>query len=154
MKRVAIGAAGAAMCILASATAAQLAVQAPGGFVPRTALSYGGSGEAAVAVDDAHPLPVQPRGRAVTYVDRSGTIAAANATQTIATANAQRGGMIIQNLSTGDLWVGVGAAATAGQPSLRIGAGQLLEFPSSGVPCGAIALLGGTAGQAFVAKEW
>jgi hypothetical protein len=134
--------------------AAAQTVQTPGGFVPRQAVSYGAAGETAVAVDEGHPLPTAPRGRAVTYADRSGTVAVAGVAQQLAPANAARSGLLIQNLSAGDLWLSTAGAATAGQPSFRIGAGQLLEFPASGVPAGAISVLGASDGQAFSAREW
>ena len=150
IQRLAVMAGALSMAAVASAQT----VQAPGRFVPRQALSYGAEGETAVAVDEAHPLPTSPRGHAVTFTDRSGTIAAANTTQQIAPANPARSGFLIQNLSTGDLWLATSGAATAGQPALRIGAGQLLEFPASGVPAGAVSVLGATAGQSFSAREW
>lgn len=129
-------------------------VSAPGGFVPRVALSFGTADAAASAVDDLHPLPVAPRGRAVAYLDRSGTIAAANVAQQLAPANAARGGFFIQNLSADDLWLSSIGAAVAGQPALRIGAGQLYESPAHGVPTTALSVLGAGAGQAFAAREW
>ncbi len=146
-------AAGAAL-LLSNAAWGQATVQAPGGFVPRQALSFGAAGDPATAVDETHPLPISPRGRTVTYTDRSGTIAAGGTAQTLAPANAARGGFLVQNVSSGDLWITSMGTASAAQPSLKIGAGQLYEFPQSGIPASALSIVGGATGQAFTAREW
>jgi hypothetical protein len=138
----------------AVAAAAPPLVDAPGGFVPRSALSFGASGAAAVAVDDEHPLPVAAAGRTVMYSDRSGMIAVAGVAQVLAPASATRRGFFVQNLSTGDLWLNGTGTAVAGSPALRIGPGQLYECPASGVPATALSILGTAAGQTFSAREW
>lgn len=143
-----------AVLLLAAAPAWAQQVKAPGGFVPQQAIAYGGVGGPAVAVDADHPLPVAPQPVAVAYVDRSGTIAAGGAAQAVAAARPERRGFLIQNLSNGDLWLGLGAPATAGAGAIRIGAGQMYESPATGVPAAAISIAGATAGQAFTAKEW
>lgn len=129
-------------------------VKAPGGFVPQAAIAYGGAGMPAVAVDADTPLPVAPRPVAVAYFDRSGTIATAGTAQPVAAARAARRGFMLQNLSSGDLWIGLGTAAAAGAGAIRVGAGQMYESPAAGVPAGAISVVGAAAGQAFTAKEW
>ncbi|MEH3038222.1 MAG: hypothetical protein PGN23_17275 [Sphingomonas adhaesiva] len=129
-------------------------ISAPGSFVPRVALSYGAAEAAAVAVDEAHPLPVAARAVAVSYVDRSGTIASGGTAQVLAPAQATRRGFFVQNLSSGDLWISSVGTAAADQPALRIAPGQLYEAPAHGVPAGAISLFGATSGQSFAAREW
>ena len=129
-------------------------IDAPGGFVPRSALSFGAAGGVAVAVDEEHPLPVAAAGRTVVYQDRSGLIVSAGVAQVMAPAFAGRRGFFVQNLSAGDLWLTSLGAAVAGQPALRIGAGQLYECPPSGVPGTALSILGTAAGQTFSAREW
>lgn len=129
-------------------------VSTPGGYVPEQAMAFGTRGTPAVAVDAANPLPVAPQMTAASYVDRSGSVATAGAAQSVAPARAGRHGFFLQNLSSGDLWIGFGSAATIGAPSLRLAAGQLYESPASGIPADAISVTGATAGQSFTAKEW
>jgi hypothetical protein len=131
-----------------------MVIDAPATFVPLTAVSFGGSGMVATPVDPAHPMPVGPRGVAVTYVDRSGMIAAGGTAQVAAAANPARQGFFVQNISTADLWLSSVGTALAGSPSLRIAPGQLYESPAHGVPSTAISIIGATTGQAYVAREW
>lgn len=99
------------------------------------------------------PLPVQTQG--VTPTNRSGTIAVGATSQQAMAANAARRGLWVQNLSTVDaLWLRDGAAASAGQPSVKIAPGAMYETPAGGCPVTAIHILGPTAGQAFSAREW
>lgn len=103
---------------------------------------------------DANPFPVAARGQGVTYVDRSGRVASAGSAQQVAPANAVRRGFLIQNVSTGDLWISSVGTATGDQPALGIAPGQLYASPASGVPVNAISLFGTIEGQAFSAREW
>jgi len=93
-------------------------------------------------------------GRPAVYVDRSGTVAVANTAQTLAPANASRRGLILQNTSAGALHVGIPTAASSAGGSLRLDPGDYWEAPAHGIPTGAITVLGGTVGQAFIAWEW
>ncbi len=129
-------------------------VEVPAGYVPAVALSFGGQGTAAVAVDDAHPLPTALRGATAVYADRSGTIAAGGIAQVLAAANSARRGLFVQNVSAADLWINPTGIAVADQPAMRIAAGQYYEFPAHGVPAGAISILGAATGQGFAAREW
>lgn len=142
----------AAMGLTAPATAQKIA--APGGFVPQQAITFGTRGADATAVDAANPLPVAPQATAVAYTDRSATVATAGLAQIVAPARTARHGFFLQNLSSGDLWIGIGTTATTGASSIRLAAGQLYESPPGGVPADAIGVIGATAGQAFTAKEW
>lgn len=130
----------------------QARVAAPGGFVPQSAIGFGAAGAAVTAVDAGNPLPVAAP--TIAPIDRSGAIATGGTAQTIAAANPARRGFLVQNLSSADLWLGTGAGAVAGRPSIRIAPGQLYESPASGAPGGAISLLGASTGQSFTAQEW
>ena len=108
-----------------------------------------------VKVDGSGNLQSVVAASTVTYTDRSGTIATGGAAQQIAAANASRKGFFVQNVSVGDLSISSLATAVQSQPSLKIPAGALYEFPASvGVPAGAISIIGATTGQAFTAREW
>jgi hypothetical protein len=105
----------------------------------------------------ANPLPVQSYGNMTRGTDRSGTITSGGTAQDLMVANASRNGWMIQNQSTGDVYVmGKGLAGTTvaitGQPSLRIPAGALFIPPF--VTPDAISIIGATTGQAFSAWEW
>lgn len=89
-----------------------------------------------------------------TLTDKSGTITSGGAAQTLMASNASRRGFMIQNQSTGDLWISSLGTAAATQPSLWLPAGTYYEPPSGGVPTAAISIFGATTGQAFAAREW
>ena len=91
--------------------------------------------------------------QAVTYVDRSGTITAGGTAQVVLPLWGGRHGCMIQNQSTGSLWVSETATAIAGPPSVLIPAGQqfLCMAPASGQ---AYSIIGATAAQPFAAREW
>lgn len=140
----------------ATAQAQQVAAPAPGGALP--------GGDQVVRIGDP-PVPMRARSNgdqtfalgvsAVqngTFVDRSGTIATAGTSQQVAAANAARNYLMFQNVSTGDLWLNFGTAATAASPSIRVQANQQLVWDTF-VPVGAVFVLGGTAGAGYTAKE-
>lgn len=86
------------------------------------------------------------------WVNKSGTITTGGAAQTVAVANDNRQGFWIQNVSSSDLWISELGTAAASQPSIKIPAGAMYEFP---VPVAtAISIYGVTTGQAFSAREW
>jgi hypothetical protein len=87
-------------------------------------------------------------------VDCSGTITSAGEAQEMMAARADRSGFWVQNLGEADLWINELGAATQGQPSIKIAAGALYEAPAHGVSVGPVSIIGGTAGQAFSAREW
>lgn len=90
-----------------------------------------------------------------TLRDQSGSIATGGTAQQLMPANGRRRGFSVYNLSSADLWINeLGAAAVAGQPSLKITAGTYYETPASGVGVQAVSILGATAGQQFTAREW
>lgn len=94
-----------------------------------------------------------------TVTDRSGTITAGGTAQQImaaATEYDDRQYLLIQNVSSGDLWVNFGVVAVVAQPSIRLIPGSSLELSYAGngyCPSQFVSLIGATTGQAFVAKE-
>jgi hypothetical protein len=88
------------------------------------------------------------------FIDKSNTIIAGGAAQVLAAANGNRMGFWIQNNSAGDLWISSMSTAVPSQPSLRIPAGALYEFPANGTPITVISIFGATTGQTFTAREY
>lgn len=89
-------------------------------------------------------------------IDGSGTITAGATAQQVFTQNTGRQYLLIQNISTGDLWVNFGVTAVQLQPSIKLVAGASVEFSSAGtgvVPTALVSIIGATTGQAFVAKQ-
>lgn len=87
--------------------------------------------------------------------DGSGTITLGGTDQLLFAANAGRRGLLIQNQSSGDLYVNlVGGTATGTQPSLWLPAGSELTLDANSVGGSAIRIYGATTGQAFVAEEF
>jgi hypothetical protein len=89
----------------------------------------------------------------VALTDRSGTIATGGTAQTLAPFNSGRRYLIIQNVSSGDLWIDFGTAAVAASPSLRIAAGDSYVMEEKFVLTESVSIIGATTGQAFTAKE-
>ena len=85
---------------------------------------------------------------------RSGTITVGGTAQQLMAANVNRRGFVIQNQSTGDLFVNGLAAAAADQNSLKIAAGDYYATDAHHVGTGAISIFGSTTGQAFYAREF
>lgn len=91
-----------------------------------------------------------------TLTDRSGSIATGGTSQQVAAASEGRFFLLIQNVSSGDLWVNFGTAAVTDQPSIKLVAGASLELSSAGsgwVPEEAVHIVGAATGQKFVVKE-
>ncbi len=104
-------------------------------------------------VQTSNPLPVTTVGAAgAAYVDRSGTITAGGASQQVAAANPSRRYLVFQNHSDTDMWLNFGAAANAGQPSVKISANGGAYEPLV-APLGTINVIGATTGKAFTCKE-
>jgi hypothetical protein len=89
-----------------------------------------------------------------TSADRGGTIAAGGTPQQMMAANTARRGFLIQNQSTGDLYINGLSTAAANQTSLRIPAGALYETSPHHSGTGAVSIFGATTGQAFYAREF
>ncbi|MEE7463431.1 hypothetical protein MFUR16E_20410 [Methylobacterium fujisawaense] len=106
-----------------------------------------------VVASDQSRLPADTVVPAVATA-RSGTIAAGGTAQQLMAANASRRGFVVQNQSSGDLWVNGTSTATADQNSLRIRPDAYYETPAHHVGTGAVSILGATTGQAFYAREF
>ncbi|MGU3386938.1 hypothetical protein ACLBYG_20675 [Methylobacterium sp. D53M] len=134
---------------------------APAGSLPvvldtSVETAVGTAGTRAVTVQGAAggvPLPVDTvvRGTATSH---SGTIAAGGTAQQLMAANASRRGFVVQNQSSGDLYVNGLGTATADQNSLKIAAGDFYETSVQHVGTGAVSIIGATTGQAFYAREY
>lgn len=96
-----------------------------------------------------------------TWTDRSATVTLGGTSQQLAATNSVRRYLLIQNISSTDLWINFGTAAVADSPSVLIraastdgaGDGGVLVFESAFVPTAACNIIGATTGKKFVAKE-
>lgn len=88
-----------------------------------------------------------------TFTDRSGTIAVGNTAQALMASNINRLMYVIQNLSSGDIYVSFVGTAVLTQPSIRIPAGAMLTSSGVFVSTQAISIIGATTGQVFTAYE-
>lgn len=88
-----------------------------------------------------------------TATDRSGTITAGGTRQQLAAANSSRRYLIVQNQSSGYLYVRFTATATQDQSSMRLAPGDAWESPSGFCPTQAVDIVGATTGQAWYAVE-
>lgn len=115
-------------------------------------LPVSGAPIAVIGVAGAQAVTIMPLRRA--FTDRSGTTSATINTSTqVAPANNVRTYFFIQNVGGADIWVNIEAAATAGQPSIKLTPNSSLTFEDSAIPTQAINVLSGTASVAFTAKE-
>lgn len=81
----------------------------------------------------------------------SGSITLGGTAQALAAANVARRGLLIQNVSAGDLWVSpFGNAAVGAAGSFKIVAGGLWNV----VHANALTIIGATTGQLFTAIEY
>lgn len=125
----------------------------------------GGSGATASAADPTYTegqsaaLSQTLKGRLrVEVVDQGTSTAAAvttittgGAAQTLFAANTARRGIVFQNQSAGDLYIG--NPATQNQGSLKIPSGGYYETPPNFSGTALIQVIGATTGQAFYARE-
>lgn len=86
-------------------------------------------------------------------IDHSGTITTGGTAQALCPANPARGYLLVENLSTGDLWVNFGITAVVSQPSIKIVAGGSLVQEDDFVDTESVSIVGATTGQAFTCKE-
>lgn len=89
---------------------------------------------------------------AAQWTNRSGTITAGGTAQVLAVANLNRKGLWIQNVSDTDMWISELGTAAANQPSIKIPAGAMYEFPVAVATD--ISIFCATTGKAFSAREW
>lgn len=119
-----------------------------------------GDGSWAEVVAVAYPAGGSPVTQGA-LTDKSGTITAGGTAQVLAAAKSDRRYLMIQNLSTGVLWVNTTGTAAVGQPSIALkactvlndGTGGAIVFEGSFIPTGAVSILGATTGQPFAARE-
>jgi hypothetical protein len=99
------------------------------------------------------PWGASAQAPALTYADRSATIVTGGTSQVVLPAWTGRHGCMIQNQSTGSLWVSETGTPIQGPPAILIPVGQqfLCMSPASAQ---AYLIVGATTGQAFAAREW
>lgn len=85
--------------------------------------------------------------------DRSSTITTGGTSQQLAAANATRKYFLVQNLSSGTLWIDFGTNAVQSQPSVKIPVDATFIMEGSFICTQAVHIVGATTGQAFTAKE-
>lgn len=95
----------------------------------------------------------RPGGVTASFKDRSGTLAAGATAQQLAPESANRRYLLVQNLSTGDLWINFGVDAVQNQPSIKILPDGVFAMEGAFVSGDAVSIIGATLGQAFTAKE-
>lgn len=108
----------------------------------------------AAPVGPANPLPVVNTAGAAAS-DGSGTLATGGAAQTLFGGIAPQNGFLVQNNSSGALWISDVGTASAGGAAIQLAAnGGVFVTPSGYKPAGAVSLYGATTGQAFAARRW
>jgi len=101
-------------------------------------------------------LPSLVAAQTVTMGNISGTITAGGTAQQLSGAFPGRKGCVVQNQSTGDLWINDQGTAAATQPSIKVPAGAQFICGSGygAAPGAALSIFGATTGQAFAGREW
>jgi len=141
---------------VATDTGVGLAAGKTGIFVAVTAGKIFGGSLAAIAFL-LMLLPSLASAQTVTMADISGVIASGGVAQALAAAFPNRRGCVVQNLSTGDLWISDQGTAAASRPSFKVPAGAQFACgsPASAVaPGAALSIFGATTNQAFSGREW
>jgi hypothetical protein len=87
-----------------------------------------------------------------TPIDHSGRVAVGGAAQTLMAPNANRLGCLIQNNSSGDLWLNDLTTASPATPSIWLPSGAAYQCDPA--PPGAISVYGAVTGQPYTAREW
>ncbi|MBV9858742.1 MAG: hypothetical protein JO038_01350 [Alphaproteobacteria bacterium] len=123
-------------------------------LVPVHAPSSVNAAGIAAPIGPQNPLPVVPTTIAPAS-DGSGTVATGGAAQTLFGGALPVTGFLVQNNSSGALWVSDVGAASPGGASFEIAAnGGVFATPPGYKPAGAVSLYGATTGQAFAARRW
>jgi hypothetical protein len=84
-----------------------------------------------------------------TWTSASGTITSGGASQELVAASASRKGLLFQNTSDIDMWLGLGVTAVATQPCIKIAASEKLALTDADAPVTAVNLYGVTTGKTF-----
>jgi hypothetical protein len=121
--------------------------------------TYTPSGTQNVAVTSSLPGGTNSIGRVTifpyngTFTDGSGTITTGGTSQQIFGTNGSRAYLLIQNLSTGNLYINFTSAASAGSGSILLLPNSSYVMESSMTSTEAVNIYGATTGQAFTAKQ-
>lgn len=104
-------------------------------------------------VSTTNPLPVslQPAASQA-FNDRSGSIDTGGVSQEVAAANTSRRYLVFQNHSDTDMWLGIGAAAVADEPCVKLYANGGVYEPLV-PPTEAIHVICAGTGKKFTCKE-
>ena len=90
----------------------------------------------------------------VSFTDRSGTLAAGSVAQQIMAANLNRKYLLVQNVSSGDMWINFNTNANLNQPSILLLAdGGSFVMEGSAIVTDSVSIIGATIGQQYTAKE-
>jgi len=129
-------------------------VDGAGALVPVHAPASTSAQGVATAVGPQNPLPVVNTAGAAAS-DGSGAVAVGGAPQMLFGGVVPINGFLVQNNSTGALWVSDVGTASAGAASIQVAAnGGIFMTPSGYKPAGAVSLFGATTGQVFTARRW
>lgn len=101
-------------------------------------------------ITNGTPLPITAQG---TPTDRSSTLTTGGTAQQLAAANTSRKYLLVQNQSSGYLYIRFTGTATQDQTSLRIESGGSYENPPHYCPTSAVSIIGATTGQAWHSVE-
>ena len=85
--------------------------------------------------------------------NRSGTIAVIGTAQDAAVENSARKYLLFQNLDTNDMWINIGANASAAAGSLKIPAGGSAVWESGYIPTGRLSVFSAVALGSYTCKE-
>lgn len=109
------------------------------------------SGTQNVAVTNSPTVFVVPTPG--TLVDGSSTITTGGTSQQIFATNASRKYLFVQNLSTGNLYINFGSAATQGSGSILLLPNASFAMEASYTSTQTVNIIGATTGQAYTAKQ-
>ena len=101
-------------------------------------------------VSKSNPVPVSGASGALT--DVSGTITTGGTSQVLQAAQTTRKYIMIQNISSGNLYLNFTSAATTGEGSYELLPNGVFTMEGNFVSNEAINIIGATSGQAFTAK--
>ena len=110
--------------------------------------------QANTMVRAAVPIPVTVE-QIGNLTDGSNSISVANTSQLLMNYDLTRRGFMIQNTSTGDLWINLtGAPATSASPSFKVAAGTTFQTPPFFPSSNPVAIFGATAGATYSVVKW
>lgn len=108
-----------------------------------------------IAVTETSPVAgtVTVAPAAGTLTDGSGSITTGGVSQQIFAANSTRKYLLVQNLSTENMWVNFGSAAAADSTSVKLLPNGSVVMESSFVSNQTVNVIAATTGSKFVAKQ-